>query len=258
MRAFDVHVSTGRAARGASSTLLGLFIAVAFSGQVAQAADPDPAMEARIAALVPRLESYVAEGMTAFDCPGLAIGIVAGDKLVYAKAFGVRKKGGEPVDTRTVFQIGSVTKGFLATTLAIAVDRGKFHWDDRVVDLDPDFQLKDPWVTREFRMFDIMAQRSGLPAYVNDIFSVLGLDQTTLIRSLRYVDPVSSFRSTFAYTNITHLEAGRIVAKSEGDSDWGADSAQGNFRAARHDGIFGHRRSHRGRTRSRRRPSLDA
>jgi hypothetical protein len=60
MRAFDVNVSTGRTARAASSTLLGLFIAVAFSGQVAQAADPDPAMEARIAALVPRLESYVA------------------------------------------------------------------------------------------------------------------------------------------------------------------------------------------------------
>ena len=215
MRAFDVNVSTGRAARAASSTLLGLFIAVAFSGQVAQAADPDPAMEARIAALVPRLESYVAEGMTAFDSPGLAIGIVAGDKLVCGKGFGVRKKGGEPVDTRTVFQIGSATKGFLATTLAIAVERGKFRWEDRVVELDPEFQLKDPWVTREFRMFDLMAQRSGLPAYVNDIFSVLGLDQTTLIRSLRYVDPVSSFRSTFAYTNITHLEAGRIVAKSE-------------------------------------------
>jgi CubicO group peptidase (beta-lactamase class C family) len=76
-----------------------------------------------------QLESYVAEGMTAFDCPGLAIGIVAGDKLVYGKGFGVRKKGGEPVDTRTVFQISSVTKGFLATTLAIAVDRGKFRWE---------------------------------------------------------------------------------------------------------------------------------
>jgi CubicO group peptidase (beta-lactamase class C family) len=113
-------------------------------------------------------------------------------------------------------------KGFLATTLAIAVDRGKFRWDDRVVDLDPEFQLKDPWVTREFRMFDLMAQRSGLPPYVNDMLSVLGLDQATLIRSLRHVDPVSSFRSTFAYTNITHLEAGRIVAKSEGGSDWGA------------------------------------
>jgi CubicO group peptidase (beta-lactamase class C family) len=216
MRALDVSVSTGRAA----GTLLGLFVAVASSGPVAHAADPDPATEARIAALVPRLESYVAAGMAAFDSPGLAIGIVAGDKLVYARGFGVRKKGGEPVDTRTVFQIGSVTKGFLATTLAIAVDRGKFRWDDRVVDLDPEFQLQDPWVTREFRMFDILAQRSGLPAYVNDMLSVLGFDQAALIRSLRYVDPVSSFRSTFAYINIAHLEAGRIVAEREGAPDW--------------------------------------
>ena len=224
MSALDLDVSTRRAARGTSRTLLGLLFAVALSGpmQLARAADRDPAMEARIAALVPRLETYIADGMKAFDSPGLAIGIVAGDKLVYAKGFGVRRKGGEPVDTRTVFQIGSATKGFLATTMAIAVDRGKFRWDDRVVDLDPEFQLKDPWVTHEFRMFDILAQRSGLPPYVNDMLGMLGLDEAALIRSLRYVEPVSSFRSTFAYTNITHLEAGRIVAKLEGAADWEA------------------------------------
>ncbi len=195
MRALDLN-SARRAARGALSILLGLFVALALSGPAAQAADPDPAVEARIVALVPKLESYIAEGMTAFDSPGLAICIVAGDNLVYAKGFGVRKKGGEPVDTRTVFQAGSVTKGFLATTLAIAVDRGKFRWDDRVVDLDPEFQLKDPWVTSEFRMFDLMAQSSGLPAYVNDMLNVLGFDRPTMIRSLRHVDPVSSFHST--------------------------------------------------------------
>ena len=53
---------------------------------------------------------------------------VADDKLVYAEEFGVRKEGGgEPVDTRTVFQIGSASKGFLATTMAIAVDRGELR-----------------------------------------------------------------------------------------------------------------------------------
>jgi CubicO group peptidase (beta-lactamase class C family) len=145
---------------------------------------------------------------------------VAGDKLVYAKGFGVRSKGNSvPVDTRTTFQIGSTTKAFLATTLAIMVDRGKLRWDDRVVDLDPNFQLKDPWVTREFRVFDLLAQRSGLPPYVNDGLGILGLDEAALIRSLRYVEPVSSFRSTFAYTNITHLLAGRIVAKAAGAAD---------------------------------------
>src|SRR5260221_54804 len=115
-------------------------------------ANPPSAMEPRIQALAPDLEAYTSSAMKAFDVPGLAIGIVAGDRLVYAKGFGVRSKaGGAPVDTGTVFQIGSAAKAFLAATMGIMVDRGKFRWDDRVVDLDPEFQLKDPWVTREFR-----------------------------------------------------------------------------------------------------------
>jgi len=188
----------------------------------ADAALRDVSVEQRVEALVPSLEDYIAANMKGFDVPGLAMGIVVGDKLIYAKGFGVQAKGGKPVDTQTIFQIGSTTKAFLSATMAIAVDRGKLHWDDRVVDLDPDFQMRDPWVTREFRVFDLLAQRSGLPPYANDVFSALGFDRSVLIRSLRYVDPVSSFRTAFAYTNITHVLAGRIVAKGEGAADWNA------------------------------------
>lgn len=177
-------------------------------------------LEHRIQELGPKLDTYVASGMKAFDVPGVAIGIVAGDKLVYGKGWGACRKGGPPVSTSTVFQIGSTTKAFLGTTMAIAVDQGKFRWDDRVVDLDSDFQLSDPWVTREFRVFDLIAQRSGLPPYANDMLGILGFDENSMIRSLRYVKPVSSFRTAFAYTNITHLVAGRIVAKAEGAPDW--------------------------------------
>jgi CubicO group peptidase (beta-lactamase class C family) len=189
----------------------------------AEPAKPNQALEARIQAVIPDVERYISSGMKAFDVPGLGIGIIANDKLVYGKGFGVRSKsGGGAVETQTVFQIGSATKGFLATTLAIMVDRGSFKWDDRVVDLYPDFQLKDPWVTREFRVFDLIAQRSGLPPYANDMVGIFGIGETELIRSLRHVQPVSSFRSKFAYTNITHLLAGRIVAKAAGAADWNA------------------------------------
>jgi CubicO group peptidase (beta-lactamase class C family) len=182
----------------------------------------DGSIDQRLAAFIPNLEDYVSANMKSFDVPGLAIGIVAGNKVIYAKGFGVRSKGGAPVDTQTLFQIGSTTKAFLSTTMAIAVDRGKLHWDDRIVDLDPDFQMRDPWVTREFRVFDLMAQRSGLSPYANDALGMLGLDRSIQIRSLRYVDPVSSFRTTFAYTNITHILAGQIVARAEGAADWNA------------------------------------
>jgi CubicO group peptidase (beta-lactamase class C family) len=193
---------------------------VARAQEPANSAGP---MAARISSLIPDLEAYIRSGMKAYDVPGVAVGIVTGDRLVYAKGFGVRSKsGGAPVDPRTVFQIGSLTKGFLAATMAIMVDRGKLNWDDRVVDLHPGFQLKDAWVTREFRAFDLLAQRSGLPPSVNDLLELLGYPEPALIRSLRHVEPVSSFRSTFAYTNVTHLLAGRIVSNLAGAPDWNA------------------------------------
>ncbi|HET7879897.1 MAG TPA: serine hydrolase [Acetobacteraceae bacterium] len=179
-------------------------------------------IEDAVEAVRPQAEAYIAAGMQTFDLPGLAIGIVADDKLVYSRGFGTRSKNGPAVGPRTVFQIGSATKGFLAATQAIMVDRGRLKWDDRVIDLDPAFSMHDPWVTREFRVFDLLAQRSGLPPYANDALGIVGLDRAALIRSLRYVEPVSSFRTTFAYTNVTHIMAGRIVAKVAAAADWNA------------------------------------
>jgi CubicO group peptidase (beta-lactamase class C family) len=205
-------------------TALAGALGIAALSQLAQAAEPsatDAAMTSRIEAMIPEVEAYTTTGMEAFDVPGLALGIVVGDKLVYARGFGVRSKGsGQPVDTRTIFQIGSTTKAFLAASIAIMIDRGKLQWDDRVVDLYPDFQMKDAWVTREFRVFDLLAQRSGLQSLANDMLGMLGFDEAAMIHSLRYVDPTSSFRTTFGYTNITHLLASRIVADAAGAPSW--------------------------------------
>ena len=64
--------------------------------EVAKSAAP---MEARVQALIPELEAYIQSGMKAFDVPGVAVGIVTGNRLVYAKGFGVRSKsGGAAVD----------------------------------------------------------------------------------------------------------------------------------------------------------------
>jgi CubicO group peptidase (beta-lactamase class C family) len=209
--------------------LSSLITVVAFTlnlPNTAKAAEPSKTkatIEGRVQELIPDIEAYITSGMKGFDIPGLAIGIVANNRLIYAKGFGVRSKSnGLPVDTRTVFQIGSTTKAFLTATMAIMVDRGKLRWDDRVVDLYPEFRLKDPWVTREFRVFDLPAQRSGLPPLVNDILAMLNFKEPEMIRSLGNVEPVSSFRTTFAYTNITHLLAARIVAKATGAPDWNA------------------------------------
>jgi CubicO group peptidase (beta-lactamase class C family) len=194
-----IRGSLGIASHGATGRATAALVLLAAASHGAFAApDDNAAMEQKALSVVPAVEDYIAANMKAFDVPGLAIGIVVGDKVVYAKGFGVRKKRGEPVDTRTVFQIGSTSKAFLATTMAIAVDHGKLRWDDRVVDLDPGFQLKDPWVSQEFRVFDLLAQRSSLPANANDIFAFLGFDGSKgLRRRVRAFHPSSPASTAF-------------------------------------------------------------
>ena len=41
-----------------------------------------------------------------------------------------------------------------------------------------------------------------------------------MIRSLRNVEPITSFRSTFAYTNLTHVLAQHVIAQRLGAKDW--------------------------------------
>src|SRR6516225_6800934 len=96
------------------------FVVAVHGAVAAEATPPEASIEQRVQALVPSLEDYTAANLKAFDVPGLAIGIVAGDRLIYAKGFGFRRRGGTPVDTQTIFQIGSTTKAFLAATMAIA------------------------------------------------------------------------------------------------------------------------------------------
>lgn len=179
--------------------------------------------QAAIEALLPEFEKQVARGLQEFSVPGLAIGIVHDDKLIYSKGFGVREAGkSDAVTPETIFQIGSTTKAFFATTLAQAVDAGKLNWTDPVGDHLPVFQLSEPFVSRDFRILDIAAQRSGLTAYVNDSLALLGFDKETLFRSMRSAPMTGIFRSDFRYLNIPHLAGGEIVATVNGAGSWSA------------------------------------
>lgn len=175
----------------------------------------------KLQALLPGLEKQAAVGMKEFSVPGMAIGIVFDDQLIYSKGFGVKTiDKADGVTPDTIFQIGSATKAFLTTSLAQAVDAGKLKWSDPVVDHMPSFQLADPWVSRDFRILDLAAQRSGLTPYVNDDLTFLGFDKQTLIQSLRVAPQTGIFRSEFGYLNIPHVVGGEVVAKLAGTSSW--------------------------------------
>jgi len=98
------------------------------------------------------------------------------------------------------------------------VDEGKVEWKDRVVEHLPDFEMYDPWVTREFMIEDLMAQRSGMPPHALDTLVMLGFDRDHIRGALRYAKPASSFRSEFAYQNNLFLVAAELIEKHTGKS----------------------------------------
>jgi CubicO group peptidase (beta-lactamase class C family) len=168
--------------------------------------------------------AYAQEVRAEWEVPGLTVAVVYQDEVIREGAFGVKRadRPDEPVTVETVFQIGSISKSFTTTLVAMMVDEGHFGWRDRVVELDPEFAMKDPWVTREFMVYDLMAQHSGLPAYAADFQAFLGFDRDHIMASLRHLEPVSSFRSKFAYVNNLFLVAARLVERSTGRS-WEAN-----------------------------------
>src|SRR5205814_1364878 len=102
--------------------------------------------------------------------PGAAVAVVRDGKLVFAQGYGVRTLGdSSPVDAHTLFQIASNTKAFTTAALAMLVDEGKLAWDDPVTKYLPDFQLYDPYVTREFTLRDLVTHRSGLGLGAGDL-----------------------------------------------------------------------------------------
>ena len=164
------------------------------------------------------IDGYVSKAVQEWKEPGLAIAIVKDGHVVFLKGYGVRKLGGaKPIDPDSIFEIGSLTKAFTAAALGMLVDEGKLHWDDRVIDHMPDFRLYDPWVTREIRVRDLLCHRSGLPAYGGDLL-VFGSTYTRqeIVRRLRFIKPVSSFRSTYAYSNVMVLAAGQLIPRITG------------------------------------------
>lgn len=163
---------------------------------------------------------YVEKALRDWQVPGAAVAVVKDDRVVFAKGYGVKEIGkSEKIDEKTIFGVASNTKAFTAAALQILADEGKLNLDDKVIKYLPEFQLYDPWVTREITIRDLLTHRSGLPAYGGDILWWGGdYSRDEIIHRVRFVQPQTSFRSRYSYQNIPFITAGRIVEKVTGKS----------------------------------------
>lgn len=160
------------------------------------------------------IDEVVERAIEAFDPPGMSVSVVHQGDLVYAKGHGIHEVGDDtPVDADTLFHIGSVSKAFTAAALAILADEGKLSFDDRVIDHLPEFRMHDPYVTREFRIRDLLTHRSGLPLGAGDLLTFPQARSTRqeILRALRHFEPTSSFRAQYDYDNSLYVIAGLLV-----------------------------------------------
>jgi CubicO group peptidase (beta-lactamase class C family) len=187
--------------------LTGLLVALLVAGAPALAAAP-----------AQDLDAFAARAMKTFGTPGMAVTIVDGQTIT-THGYGVRKLGGAArVDAHTIFPIGSNTKAFTAAALAILVDQGKLHWDDRVVDKLPGFRMYDAYASAEMTVTDLLVHRSGLGLGEGDLmmFPTSNRTRADLVHDIRYLKPVRSFRGGYDYDNVLYIVAGQLVEAVSG------------------------------------------
>ena len=165
------------------------------------------------------IEKSIVNTMEAFQVPGIAVAIVHNNEITFNKGFGVIEQGkSKKVNADTLFGIASNTKAMTAALLAQLVDQHKISWRTKVIDIIPEFQLPSPYVTREFTIIDLLSHNSGLGLGAGDlmIWPETNLTIKDIIKGLKYLPQVSSFRSEFAYDNLMYIVAGEIISKITG------------------------------------------
>src|SRR4029078_7865018 len=120
----------------------------------------------------------------------------------------------EPIDENTLFAIASNSKAFTTGILATLVAEKKLNWDDKVSKYLPDFQMYDPWVTSELTIRDLVPHRVGLDTFSGEL---LGYETTytnaDILKRVRYLKPVSSFRTRYGYQNLMFIASGKVIER---------------------------------------------
>jgi CubicO group peptidase (beta-lactamase class C family) len=166
------------------------------------------------------LDSYVNKALNDWQIPGVSVCIVKNGKVVVMKGYGVKELGtNDKVDENTLFMIGSNSKAFTATAIALLDAEKKLSLDDKVQKWLPDFKLYDPWVAKEANIRDLLCHRLGFETFQGD-FMYFDSDLTTaeVREKMGKLKPMYGFRSKWGYTNCAFMTAGEIIPKVTGQS----------------------------------------
>jgi CubicO group peptidase (beta-lactamase class C family) len=171
-------------------------------------------------AALTQLDPYIRSTLASTKVPGVAVAVIYNDQVLFLRGYGVRKIGDPAqVDPDTVFELASVSKPITSTILAALVGQGKVKWDDKILDLNPTFQLSNPDTTRQITIRDFLSHRSGLATESGDLLEDLGYSRPDILFRMRYLPLPGEFRKSYAYSNFG-FTTGAIAAAVKLGKPW--------------------------------------
>jgi len=161
--------------------------------------------------------------------PALAAAVVHDGTLIARGAVGLRAVGSpEPVTVGELWHIGSCTKAFTATLIALLVEDGKLSWTTTIGDTFPDFADEIRSEYREVTIEQLLRHRSGLPtdrrpdpSIRSKIASLSGPIRVQRHEAARLVlqqTPAAPAGTEMLYSNYGYMVAGAMAEAVTGRS----------------------------------------
>jgi CubicO group peptidase (beta-lactamase class C family) len=164
------------------------------------------------------LDTYVTRALTDWEIPGIGVCIIKNGKVVLMKGYGVRDYDTkEKVDENTLFMIGSNSKAFTATALAMLDSDKKLSLDDNVTKWIPEFKLDNRAAGEQAIIRDLLCHRIGFRTFQGDFtYWTSNLTREEVIEKMSHIKATYPFRTNYGYTNAAFLTAGQIIPKATG------------------------------------------
>ncbi len=160
-----------------------------------------------------QIDSVVNEAMRVWKIPGVAVGIVYKDSIVYSKGFGVTDLAyNKVVNEKTVFPIWSMSKSFTSFALSHLEQQQKIQLDSPVINYGNNY-FKNLWRSNPtLNAIDLLAHRTGLETFQGDfLWTASNLSEKQLVSKWPSLNTCYPNRSGFHYNNMAYLMAGKLI-----------------------------------------------
>lgn len=198
------------AIRFLAAVACGIASAMLWSGGAAADGGPDLAA----------IDRYVRSEMDAQRIPGLALGIVQGDRIVHVQGFGQLEKSGPDVTPQTSFLIGSVSKSFTALAIMQLGEAGRVQLDAPVQRYLPWWRVADPDASAQVTVRHLLYQVSGLSKATGNAYATSRDSHDSAledrVRALRNAELTEPVGTTWQYSNANYWTLGMIVQAVSG------------------------------------------